>query len=80
MSLPELSRAAEETSERALVAVVQEAYVHGVSTRKVDDLMDWQDLRDRFRACLSLFAFSRVKLSGNDLDTWRKRGHDQTRV
>jgi transposase-like protein len=25
--------------ERALVAVVQEAYVHGVSTRKVDDLM-----------------------------------------
>jgi len=26
-----------KTSERALVAVVQEAYVHGVSTRKVDD-------------------------------------------
>ncbi len=28
-----------KTSERALVAVVQEAYVHGVSTRKVDDLV-----------------------------------------
>src|SRR5918911_4893114 len=26
-------------AERALVAVVQEAYVHGVSTRKVDDLV-----------------------------------------
>jgi transposase-like protein len=26
-------------AERALLAVVQEAYVHGVSTRKVDDLM-----------------------------------------
>src|SRR4029450_13893215 len=25
--------------ERALAAVVQESYVHGVSTRKVDDLM-----------------------------------------
>ncbi len=27
------------TAERALVAVIQEAYVHGVSTRAVDDLM-----------------------------------------
>jgi putative transposase len=26
-------------AERALAAVVQEAYVHGVSTRKVDDLV-----------------------------------------
>jgi putative transposase len=26
-------------AEHALLAVVQEAYVHGVSTRKVDDLM-----------------------------------------
>lgn len=26
-------------AERALLAVVQEAYVHGVSTRKVDELM-----------------------------------------
>src|SRR5262245_23431812 len=26
-------------AERALLAVVQEAYVHGVSTRKVDDLL-----------------------------------------
>mgnify|MGYP000935031049 FL=1 len=27
------------TSERALIAVIQEAYVHGVSTRSVDDLV-----------------------------------------
>src|ERR671926_901459 len=27
------------TAERALVAVIQEAYVHGVSTRAVDDLV-----------------------------------------
>jgi transposase-like protein len=27
------------TSERALVAVIQEAYVHGISTRSVDDLV-----------------------------------------
>lgn len=26
-------------AERALVAVIQEAYVHGVSTRKVDELV-----------------------------------------
>jgi len=28
-----------KTSEQALVAVVQEAYIHGISTRKVDDLV-----------------------------------------
>lgn len=27
-------------AEKALVAVVQEAYLHGVSTRKVDDLVN----------------------------------------
>ena len=27
------------TAEKALVAVIQEAYVHGVSTRAVDDLV-----------------------------------------
>ena len=27
------------TSERALIAVIQEAYVHGISTRSVDDLV-----------------------------------------
>ena len=27
------------TAEKALVAVIQEAYVHGVSTRSVDDLV-----------------------------------------
>src|SRR5207249_1710679 len=41
--------------ERALVAVVQEAYVHGVSTRKVDELMRALGLRGsrspRSRAC-----------------------------
>jgi transposase-like protein len=30
---------ARKTSEKALVAVIQEAYVHGVSTRSVDDLV-----------------------------------------
>ncbi|MBV8912264.1 MAG: transposase, partial [Acetobacteraceae bacterium] len=30
---------ARKTSERALVAVIQEAWIHGVSTRKVDDLV-----------------------------------------
>jgi putative transposase len=34
-SLPQPRRRA----EHALLAVVQEAYVHGVSTRKVDDLV-----------------------------------------
>lgn len=28
-----------KTTERALVAVIQEAWIHGVSTRKVDDLV-----------------------------------------
>jgi hypothetical protein len=28
------------TSERALIAVIQEAYVHGISTRSVDDLVN----------------------------------------
>lgn len=30
---------ARKTSEKALVAVIQEAYVHGISTRSVDDLV-----------------------------------------
>ena len=30
---------ARKTSEKALVAVIQEAYIHGVSTRRVDDLV-----------------------------------------
>jgi len=30
---------ARKTAERALVAVIQEAWIHGVSTRKVDDLV-----------------------------------------
>lgn len=28
------------TADKALVAVIQEAYVHGVSTRSVDDLVN----------------------------------------
>ena len=34
-----LAAAAEAGAERALVAVIQEAYVKGISTRKVDDLV-----------------------------------------
>src|SRR4029453_4230378 len=30
---------ARKTAERALVAVIQEAWLHGISTRKVDDLV-----------------------------------------
>jgi putative transposase len=40
-------------AERALAAVVQEAYVHGVSTRKVDDLVKALGIgsTSRFRSC-----------------------------
>src|SRR3712207_8123235 len=34
-----------KTSEKALVAVIQEAWIGGVSTRKVDDLVDRKSTR-----------------------------------
>lgn len=37
-------------AERALTAVVQEAYVHGVSTRRVDDLVNAPGMRGSARA------------------------------
>lgn len=39
LALPGFPGAAPPLAEKALTAVVQEAYVHGVSTRSVDDLV-----------------------------------------
>jgi putative transposase len=55
--------------ERALVAVVQEAYVHGVSTRKVDELMralglDGISKSEVSRVCAALDARSRRSALG----------------
>ncbi len=48
--------------ERARVAVVQEAYVHGVSTRKVDELM-WK-CSDLIRQCAKRSSVSLPAMSG----------------
>ena len=45
-------------SEHALLAVVQEAYVHGVSTRKVDDLMKARGLDGVSKSEVSRIAAS----------------------
>jgi hypothetical protein len=36
---PDVEAEPHRRAERALLAVVQEAYIHGVSTRKVDELL-----------------------------------------
>jgi Transposase, Mutator family len=63
-------------SERALVAVVQEAYVNGVSTRKVDRLVEalgWPGgRRIRCHGCAVAWT-SRSKRSGSD--PWRRPTH-----
>lgn len=41
------------TAEKALVAVIQEAYVHGVSTRSVDDLVRAMGLEGASRSQVS---------------------------
>ena len=51
-------------AERALLAVVQEAYVHGVSTRKVDDLLralglDGMSKSEVSRVCAEFYTRSR---------------------
>ncbi len=47
-------------AERALLAVVQEAYVSGVSTRRVDDLV----------RTLGIEEISRSASSPEDMNTW----------
>src|SRR4029450_1844359 len=65
--------------ERALAAVVQEAYVHGVSTRKVDDLMkalglDGISKSEVSRVCAALDveveAFRSRRLEGESPYVW----------
>jgi putative transposase len=66
-------------AERALLAVVQEAYVHGVSTRKVDDLLralglDGMSKSEVSRICAELdgevTAFRSRGLEGEHLYVW----------
>lgn len=62
-------------AERALVAVVQEAYVQGVSTRKVDDLV-----RAMGASGISKSAVSRMCLElDEELATFRERSLDGVR-
>ena len=66
-------------AERALQAVVQEAYVHGVSTRKVDDLlkalgMDGMSKSEVSRICAELDteveAFRSRQITGEHPYVW----------
>jgi transposase-like protein len=66
-------------AERALQAVVQEAYVHGVSTRKVDDLlkalgMDGMSKSEVSRICVELDteveAFRNRQITGEHPYVW----------
>jgi putative transposase len=50
-------------AERALAAVVQEAYVHGVSTRKVDELVK----------ALGMTGISKSLMSRNSARNWTRR-------
>src|SRR5574337_1088688 len=62
-------------AERALVAVIQEAYVKGVSTRKVDDLV-----RAMGASGVSKSEVSRLVIElDDDLRAFRERRLDETR-
>lgn len=50
-------------AEKALLSVVQEAYIHGVSTRKVDDLIESLGMRGISRSEVSAFAKNLMTLS-----------------
>jgi putative transposase len=76
-------------SEHALLAVVQEAYVHGVSTRKVDDLMkalglDGVSKSEVSRICAELDplveAFRTRPLTGEHPYVWVDATYHKVRV
>ncbi len=76
-------------AEHALLAVVQEAYVHGVSTRKVDDLMkalglDGISKSEVSRMCGELdtvvAAFRTRPLTGEHRDLWVDATYLKVRV
>jgi len=58
---PSSSRA--KTAERALVAVVQEAWIQGVSTRKVDDLVKAMGMDGISKSKSRLFARTSISAS-----------------
>jgi hypothetical protein len=49
-------------AEKALTAVVREAYVHGVSTRSVDDLVQAMGMSGIAKGCLRMNSASGVRL------------------
>jgi transposase-like protein len=76
-------------TERALLTVVQEAYVHGVSTRKVDDLvkalgLDGISKSEVSRICTELDpvveAFRTRPLTGNYAYVWVDATYHKVRV
>lgn len=56
-------------AERALVAVIEEAYVHGVSTRKVDELVQALGLSGVDKSTVSRLC---AELDG-EIEAWRQR-------
>ena len=65
-------------AERALVAVVQEAYVNGVSTRKVDRLVEQLGLQGMSKDQLRSFV-EEMKAAGFVADALKRSGqHDAT--
>lgn len=59
-------------AERALVAVIQEAYVHGVSTRKVDELVQALGLGGTSKSAVSrICAEIDAQVQASEIARWR---------
>lgn len=69
--LSQLPRA-RRLAERALVAVIQEAYVHGVSTRKVDELVQALGLGGTSKSAVSrICAEIDAQVQASEIARWR---------
>ena len=62
-------------AEKALAAVVQEAYIQGVSTRSVDDLVQAMGMsgisKSQVRGCAGR---STIRSTASSIDRWRATG------
>jgi putative transposase len=65
-------------SEQALVAVVQEAYINGVSTRKVDRLVEQMGLRGMSKDQVSRLCHRAERLGADDI-AWSPAGRHADR-
>src|SRR6476659_7634323 len=64
---------ARKVSEKALIAVIQEAWIGGVSTRRVDDLVQAMGLTGIYKSTVSKLARTSTSGSGSSRPADRRR-------